>query len=70
MKTPTARPDPIAVDVRTACEILSLSDSRVRDLLNAGAIESRYEGRKRLVSYRSLAAYFESLPLDPPGSAA
>lgn len=63
-------PDPIAVDFRTACELLSLSDSRVRELLNRGAIDSRYEGRKRLVSYASLRAYFEALPLDPPGRAA
>lgn len=57
--------DPIAVDLRTACELLSLSDRRVRELLNKGAIDSRYEGRKRLVSYASLKAYFQSLPLDP-----
>jgi excisionase family DNA binding protein len=53
--------DPIYVSVKEAARILGVSTWLMYQKLDAQAIESRYEGRKRLVSYASLKAYAGSL---------
>jgi len=57
-----AKIPPIFVSVKEAAEILSLTPWSIYDLLNKGLIESRYHGRKRLISYESLQEYAASLP--------
>lgn len=55
-------PDPINVSVKEAARILGVSPWLIYQRLDQQVIESRYEGRKRLVSYASLKAYAEGLP--------
>lgn len=54
--------DPIFLSVKDAARILGVSSWLMYQKLDAQAIESRYEGRKRLVSYASLKAYAAALP--------
>lgn len=56
--------DPISVDVKGAGELVGLSERRIRDLCNDGKVDSRYEGRKRLVLVDSLRDYIRSLPME------
>ncbi len=65
---PTQELEPITVTVKDAAAATSLSIWRIYELLNAGKIEGRYEGRKRLVLYRSLVEYIERLPEDAPAA--
>ena len=60
--------EPIFITPEQAAEALALSRWRIYDLLNAGAIESRYDGRKRKVSVKSIRAYAEGLPTEKPGA--
>lgn len=53
--------DPIYVPVKEAARILGVSTWLMYQRLDSQAIESRYEGRKRLVSYASLKEYAASL---------
>lgn len=63
----TAVPDitPIFVSVKEAARALSLTTWSVYRLLDEGAIDSRYHGRRRLVSVASLNEYAASLPTEP-----
>lgn len=54
--------DPIYVSVKEAARILGVSSWLMYQRLDAQAIESRYEGRKRLVSMESLRKYAAALP--------
>lgn len=54
--------DPIYVPVKEAARLLGLSTWSVYQKLDAQVIESRYDGRKRLVSMASLREYADSLP--------
>jgi len=54
--------DPIFVSVADAARILGVSNWLMYRRLDEQAIESRYEGRKRLVSYASLRDYAAALP--------
>lgn len=54
--------DPIFVTVKEAARILGVSSWTMYMRLDQQAIASRYEGRKRLVSYASLKAYAANLP--------
>ena len=54
--------DPIFVSVKDAARLLGLSTWVCYKLLDEGRIESRYEGRRRLVSVESLREYAASLP--------
>lgn len=58
--------DPIFVSVAEAARILGVSNWLMYRRLDEQAIESRYEGRKRLVNYASLKAYAAALPSTPP----
>ena len=58
--------DPIFVSVAEAARILALSPRAVYALLDQQVIESRYMGRKRLVSYAALVEYAAGLPTSAP----
>ena len=65
----SARPgqiDPIFVTVKTAAGALGLSEWQVYQLLDAQKIESRYQGRRRLVVVDSLRHYARNLPTEAP----
>lgn len=57
--------EPIFCSVTDAARLLALSPRFVYDILDKGAIESRYQGRKRLVVIESLRRYAEGLPTSP-----
>lgn len=57
---------PITVDSGEAARLTGLPRARIYELVKAGLIEARYEGRKVLVKYASLVAYIDGLPADPP----
>lgn len=54
--------DPLFVSVKEAARILGVSTWLMYQRLDQQLIESRYEGRKRLVSYDSLKSYAAGLP--------
>jgi excisionase family DNA binding protein len=54
--------DPFFVSVKQAAVLLNISPWSCRQLLDAGEIESRYQGRRRLVVVESLKRYAEALP--------
>lgn len=57
--------DPIFVEVKEAARVLACSTWQVYKLLDSQTIESRYQGRKRLVVVSSLREYAEGLPTSP-----
>lgn len=57
--------EPIYISVREAATMLSISPWSCYQLLDNQAIDSRYHGRRRLVSVTSLRAYADSLPTTP-----
>lgn len=57
--------EPIYVSADEAARILGVSRWLIYKRLDEQAIESRYEGRKRLVSYASLKSYANGLPVAP-----
>jgi excisionase family DNA binding protein len=62
----TRQVEPIFVTVKEAARILALSPFTVSKKLDAGAIDSRYEGKRRLVRLSSLQEYADSLPTTRP----
>ncbi len=58
--------DPIYVSVKEASRILGLSTWSVYQKCDAQIIESRYDGRKRLVVVASLRDYAANLPETAP----
>lgn len=62
--------DPIYVSVKEAARLLGLSTWSVYQKLDAQTIESRYDGRKRLVVMASLRKYADSLPETAPAAEA
>lgn len=58
--------DPIFVSVKEAAHMLGLSPWAVYQKLDQQLIESRYDGRKRLVVLKSLRAYAAGLPESRP----
>lgn len=61
--------DPIFVSVKQAARALNISPWSCYQLLDAQKIESRYQGRRRLVVVESLRAYAAALPAYPEKSA-
>lgn len=53
--------EPIFISIKEAGAMLSLTPWSVRQLLDAGEIESTYHGRRRLVVLDSVRAYAASL---------
>lgn len=58
--------EPINVSVKEAARVLGVSTWLLYKRLDEQAIESTYEGRKRLVNYQSLKTYASALPSTPP----
>jgi len=58
--------DPIYVSVKEAARLLGLSTWSMYQKLDKQVIESRYDGRKRLVLVSSLREYAASLPSTAP----
>lgn len=56
---------PIFVSVKQAAQMLAISPWSCYQLLDSQAIESRYQGRRRLVSVESLRKYAADLPRYP-----
>lgn len=56
---------PIFVSVKQAAHMLAISPWSCYQLLDSGAIESRYQGRRRLVLVASLRRYAAGLPTAP-----
>lgn len=56
--------DRLFVSVKEAAAMLGLSRNQTYDLLDRGAIEARYMGRRRLVSLASVHTFAESLPTE------
>jgi hypothetical protein len=54
--------EPIFVSVKKAAQMLSLTPATVYARLDQQLIESRYEGKKRLVVLASLREYAANLP--------
>lgn len=61
--------EPIAVSIADAAKALGISNWNCYQLCDQGVLEARYIGRRRLVSYASLQAYFASRPTVPEKSA-
>lgn len=59
---------PIFVSVKQAAQMLGLSTWVCYQLLDAQKIESRYQGRRRLVVVSSLREYANNLPVYPEAS--
>lgn len=62
--------DPIYVSVKEAARILGLSTWSIYQKLDQQVIESRYDGRKRLVVVDSLRKYAAALPATAPAAEA
>jgi hypothetical protein len=62
--------DPIFISVKEAARALALSPWSTYQLLDEQKIDSRYEGRRRLVSVVSLREYAANLPSVPAGQSA
>lgn len=65
----TATDDPpagrvISISVDEMAAAIGISRKHAYRLLDSGAIQSRYLGRRRLVSWASLNDYMESLPTE------
>lgn len=57
--------DPIFISVKQMAVMLNIGRSQAYALLNSGAIESKYIGRRRLVDVTSLRAFADALPDHP-----
>jgi hypothetical protein len=66
----TSIPDPITVSVKTAAAMTGLSVWAIYKLLDAKAVESVYQGTRRLVMVDSLRAHITSLPTERPEESA
>ena len=59
---------PVLVSVKQAAQMLGISPWSCYQLLDEGAIVSRYIGRRRLVEVESLRAYAQALPTVRPNA--
>lgn len=60
----TAQREPLFVSAKEAAHLLDLSPNEVYNLLDRGLIESRYHGKRRLVSLASVKQFADSLPTE------
>ena len=56
-------PDPIALSPKAAAAMLGLSTKTVGRLIRRKAIKARKSGPRVLIDYKSLVAFFASLPV-------
>ena len=61
-----AKIDPISISVKDAAAALGVSPITIYRLCDQQVIESRYQGRKRLVFVESLREYAANLPVTAP----
>jgi len=52
--TGSADLEPLLVDVRTACKLLSIKPTKLYAMLAEGALKSKRIGGKRLIDYASI----------------
>ena len=64
---PTESRDPLFVSAKEAALMLGLSRNQMYLLLDRGAVESRYFGKRRLVDLGSLKAFAAALPTERAG---
>ena len=57
---------PLAVSVRTACELIDVGNTSMWQLISSGRVQTTTIGRKRLVIYASLEKLLESGPAPGP----
>ena len=57
---------PIFVSVKDAAALLGISPWSMYQLLDDGKVESRYQGRRRLVVLTSLREHAANLPAERP----
>jgi excisionase family DNA binding protein len=57
--------DPIFISVKEAARLLNLTTWTVYKLLDEKAIQSQYQGKRRLVRLESLRSFADSLPEYP-----
>lgn len=57
--------EPVSVSVADAAKLLGISTWNAYQLCDQGHLDARYAGRRRLVSYASVKAYFAALPKEP-----
>lgn len=62
--TPSGTIDPIFVSVKEAARALNISTWSCYQLLDENKIDSRYQGRRRLVDVASLREYARNLPTE------
>ena len=55
-------PSTLSVTVAVASTITGLSQMKVRDAINRGALPAKREGVNILIRYRDLEAYIDGLP--------
>ena len=61
--------EPLFMSVKDAAATFAVSTWQMYQMLDEGVIDSRYQGRRRLVSVESLRRYAASLPTSAPESA-
>lgn len=60
--------DPIALSRPKAAALVDLSDKELKRAIDDGELEAHWRGRKCLVDYADLQAWFKALPPHPPAA--
>ncbi|MFD7157924.1 helix-turn-helix domain-containing protein [Kribbella sp. WER1] len=63
-REPSDQSDAVLVSTKETARLLGLSRNHVYELLDQGAIDSRYIGRRRLVVMTSLREFISGLPAE------
>lgn len=66
MSTSTA--DPIALPRPEAAQRVGLSDKELKRAIDDGELEAHWRGRKCLVDYADLQAWYKALPSQSPAA--
>lgn len=59
---------PIAVPRAEAAALVGVSDRDLKRAIDKGELEVHYRGRRPLVDYADLQAWYKALPTSPPGA--
>lgn len=60
--------DPIAVPRPEAARLVGLSDKELKRAIDQGELEAHWRGRKCLVDYADLHAWYKALPPQSPAA--
>lgn len=63
-REPSEQSEAVLVSTKETARLLGLSRNHIYELLDQGAIESRYIGRRRLVVMASLREFISRLPTE------